>query len=102
MPLLPHFAVPFEVSAGAPLEVEQDTAAEISQCVRAILHTPEGSMLDDPEFGIPDETFAELGTAPDASLYLSTVERFEPRAELLGEATVEGEVEQIVIRQETE
>ena len=59
MPLTPHFAIPFEVSGGAPVEVEQDTAPEISQCVEVVLQTIEGTWIDEPEFGIPDETWGE-------------------------------------------
>jgi phage baseplate assembly protein W len=99
MPLTPHFAVPFTVSGGAPLEVEQDTAQEISQCVEVVLQTIEGTWIDEPEFGIPDETFTQLAPNPDAALYLSAIDRWEPRSSAIGTATVEGAIERIVIEE---
>jgi phage baseplate assembly protein W len=99
MALVPHFAVPFTVAGGAPLEVEQDSAVEISQCVEVVLDTIEGTWVDEPEFGIPDETFVQLVPNPDAVVYLSAIDRWEPRAEVLGSATVEGLVERVVIEE---
>lgn len=102
MPLTPHFSIPFEVSGGAPLEVEQDTPQEVSNCVDAVLHTPEGTWIDEPEFGVPDETFAQQVPNPDAVVYTAAVERWEPRSSVTGEATVEEAIERVVIKQEAQ
>ncbi len=96
----PHFQTPFRVSGGAPVEIEQDTPEEIGQCVRAVLRTPEGTLMDKPEFGRPDEAFAQQVPNPDAQVYLQAIEEWEPRAQAMGEAFLVDEVERIVIREE--
>lgn len=96
----PHFRTPFRVADGAPVEIEQDTPAEFGQCITAVLRTPEESLLDKPAFGRPDEAFAQEVPNPDAVVYLSAVERWEPRARVMGEAFVQEEIKRIVVRQE--
>lgn len=85
----PHFKTPFQIVDGKVAEVEQDSQEEIEQCVVAILRTPVGTRIENPELGIPDEAFEQLGPNPSAEPYLSILEEFEPRARLVGEARLE-------------
>lgn len=101
MARVPQYKTPFQVTDGAPEEIEQDTAEEIGQCARTVLRTTEGTLIDQPEFGRPDETFAQQIPNPDAVVYLNALERWEPRASVLGDAFVEDEVKRILIQQET-
>jgi phage baseplate assembly protein W len=92
-----------EVTLGSPASgrsfatVEQNSAEEIEQCVEAILRTMIGSRIDAPEFGIPDETFAQLGPEPSAEVYLNAIAEFEPRARMIGSARIEELAEKITI-----
>jgi phage baseplate assembly protein W len=95
---LPHFAWPFEVVGGVVQTVEQDSTAEIDQCVEAVLNTPVGSRIDAPNYGVPDETFSQLSMDESAAVYLDAIDAAEPRARVLGEATVEGMAERVAIR----
>jgi phage baseplate assembly protein W len=99
---VPQFALPFRVIGGEVVEVEQDSPEEIGQCVEAILRTPEGTRIDEPEFGRPDETFAQLSTDSNATQYVAAVERWEPRASVLGAAGVEGMAKRVIIEEGTE
>ncbi len=83
-------------------EVEQDSDREIYQCVEAVLRTPAGTRIEDPEFGRPDEAFRTLGPNPSADLYVAAVEAGEPRARVRGTARVEEMAEKIVIEREDE
>lgn len=96
----PHFAMPFRVENGSVVTVEQDSIEEITQCVEACCHTLIGSRIDAPEYGIPDESFKTQVPNPSAAVYLAAIEEAEPRAHLLGEATVEGLIRRIVLRSE--
>jgi phage baseplate assembly protein W len=78
--------------------VEQDSIEEIGDCVEAALRTPVGSRIDAPEYGVPDETFNQLGPNPSAEVYLAAVAAVEPRAHLVGEAEIEAMTERISIR----
>jgi phage baseplate assembly protein W len=95
----PHFSHPFRVSDSAAT-VEQGSTDEITDCVTAALSTEAGSRLDVPDYGIPDETFTQLGPNPNADLYLAAVEAVEPRAHLLGEAAVEEMTKRVTIESE--
>jgi phage baseplate assembly protein W len=98
----PHFRTPFSIVDGAPAEVEQDSDREIDQCIEAVLRTPVGTRIEDPEFGRPDETFKALGSNPSAEPYVTAVEEGEPRARVRGTARVEEMVEEILIEREDE
>lgn len=86
MPSIPHFSFPFRVENGQVATVEQDSRAEIEDCVEAVLRTIFGTRIDAPEFGIPDETFTQQEPSPSAEVYLAAVEEAEPRARLLSRA----------------
>lgn len=57
MPNTPKLRVPFAIRSGRAMTVEQNSTEEVEACVRAILRTPVGTHIDDPELGIPDPTF---------------------------------------------
>lgn len=97
----PHFAVPFRVENGQVAQIEQDSIGEIEGCVEAVLRTPEGSRIEEPDFGIPDATFEQLGPDPSAEAYLAAIAEWEPRSHVLGEARLGelGEVD-VTIRSE--
>ncbi len=98
MPLVPQFAMPFRVENGAVVEVEQGSVEEIESCVEAVLRTIVGDRrLDDPTFGIPDETFTQQGPEPTAQAYIAAVEEQEPRARQLGQARLEEMVKTVEI-----
>ena len=82
----PHFAFPFRVERRSAAVVDQNSVAEIESCVEATLRTPLGTRLEEPEYGIPDETFTQVPADPTAEVYLAAVEAQEPRARGLGTA----------------
>jgi phage baseplate assembly protein W len=97
---VPQYQTPFSVVDGQVVEIEQDTPEEISQCTEAVLRTVEGTLIDQPEFGRPDESFAQISPSPSAEVYLTAIDRWEPRARVLGDAVVEGSIERIVIQED--
>lgn len=84
----PHLATPFRLVGGRVAVVEQDSIEEITQCVVACLSTKLGSLVDLPEFGIPNELFKQLPDV-DVDAVMAAVEDCEPRAAVLGAATFE-------------
>lgn len=94
---LPHLSHPFRIMGNAAVTVEQDSHDEIADCVLAALNTPEGSRIEAPEYGIPDELFTQLSADPSAEPYLVAVEEAEPRAHLLGESEIEGMTKRVLI-----
>jgi phage baseplate assembly protein W len=96
----PHLALPFRLAGTSFAVTEQDSPEEIGDCVESILRTPEGSRIDVPAFGRPDDTFTQLGSAgPSAEPYVSAVEEWEPRSTATGTAEVEDAIERIVIKE---
>lgn len=77
---VPHIALPIRFAAGAVVTVQQDTTAEIANCVAAIVSFPIGYREDQPEFGIPDPEF-ELRPLNTAEIE-EIIETYEPRAAL--------------------
>lgn len=77
---IPHFAVPFNLSANGAATVEQDSTEDVAACVGAICRTPKGTRLDSPEFGIDEVVFRERG--PDRESLQKTIEFWEPRAQM--------------------
>lgn len=77
---VPHFDYPFRFGQGGhAVCVEQDSDADIRNCVVAILKTPIGARLDLGDFGAPDQVFREGGINTDQ--LLSVLRRWEDRAE---------------------
>lgn len=79
----PKLAVPFRLNAkGTALEVvEQDSFEEIAACVEMTLATPLGWRLENPDFGLRDQTFGEGGA--DLHEIQNTISMWEPRADVL-------------------
>lgn len=73
----PHLAWPARVEAGRFVTVEQDTEAEITQCVRVLFATRIGERVELPGFGVRDSTFAQTVDTLDL---VAAVARWEPRA----------------------
>src|SRR3954447_19467853 len=84
---VPKLRVPFQIAGKRAAIVEQDTPDEIGQCVAAILRTPVGSRVDEPEFGIDELTF---GSEVDSAALLQALDEWEPRA------SVEFEIDDII------
>lgn len=80
MDSVPHITLPIAVRASAYATVEQDTTAEVANCVAAILAFPLSYREEAPDFGVPDPTF---GARPlDTSAIEHACETYEPRAVL--------------------
>lgn len=81
-PRVPHLTFPVRVDVtGRLATVQQDTPADIISCLEvAALYKP-GDLEADPDFGLPDQTFAQGG--PDAGDIADVLERAEPRARIL-------------------
>lgn len=89
---VPRLRFPLSFKYGRLELVEQDSLAEIAQCVEIILRTPRGHRLDLPDFGVPDQAFRENGA--DLVALRAAVEQYEPRAAVALEH--DGLIEQLV------
>ena len=90
----PSFLMP---PSGKFPTIEQDTPEDIAQCVEAAARTLVGSRLEAPEYGIPDETFKQLGPNESAEVYVSAIEAMEPRAHLLGTAEIVNIIKRVTL-----
>jgi phage baseplate assembly protein W len=81
---IPHFSLPFRIHNGSAVVVEQDSTDEILDCVQAICSYPAGSRPEQPDFGIPDQTFRQGGVDTDA--IAAAVDQWEPRAHAVASA----------------
>lgn len=76
---IPHFDLPFRFNAnGVVAVVEQDSLADVVNCVTAIMMTPLGTRPEIPTFGVPDLTFEKQPL--QLQDLLDSVESNEPRA----------------------
>lgn len=93
----PQFDYPFRLnSAGTGfVELEQDSDREILVACYSILATEQGSRDEEPEFGLPDQTF-RLGRA-DLDELRDVVEEWEPRASAIADATFDGLVQRVKV-----
>jgi phage baseplate assembly protein W len=87
MAISPHFSLPFRFLSGSSstgsgiAAAEQDSFADIANCVECICRTPQGSRIDNLDFGFPN---VELTSQPVLSQDLiDSVIQQEPRAVLL-------------------
>jgi phage baseplate assembly protein W len=99
LPSVPHLAFPFRVEDGSVATVEQNSPEEIRQCVLAVLKTKIRSRIEEPDYGIPDETFKRQSPRPSVDVYVRAVEEAEPRAHLLATAEVEDLVERVILKE---
>jgi phage baseplate assembly protein W len=94
----PHFVFPFRVLNGSVVVVEQDSEEDIRQCIYVSLATREGSRMEDPDYGVPDQLFKKLAIDPNADAVLAAVEDDEPRAALVGSVEIEDTVERVAVK----
>lgn len=81
-----HLAVPFRLGPdGQPVTVVQDTIDDIAGCVTVLCNTPQGERLDLPDYGIPDQTFAQ--GEPSVAVVQAAIADWEPRANATVTAT---------------
>jgi len=77
-PTIPKLRLPLSFTDGRARLVEQDSQAEVEQCVEVILRTVAGERLERPDFGIPDFVHRQGGVDVDA--VKAAIDRDEPRA----------------------
>lgn len=77
MPDQPHFALPFRFVNGRAVVNEQDSPDDVADCVVAIVSCPLGSRVEAPDFGAPDQTFAQT---VDRQQLAAAIRHWEPRA----------------------
>lgn len=78
---IPHFDLPFRYSGTAPVVAEQDSLADVVNCVTAIVLTQTGERLEVPSFGIDQPVFAQQPV--DLSSILNQIAALEPRADIV-------------------
>jgi phage baseplate assembly protein W len=90
---VPKLKVPFNISSTKADVVEQDSADEVFQCVGALIRTDLGSRIDEPEYGIQDQTFKE-----QLDDLFGAIEEWEPRAmAVLAEDELDGFIRSVFI-----
>lgn len=82
--IVPHYAMPFQITPDGAKATEQDSLEEVRDCVANICAYRTGDRPEKPGFGIPDQTFSLNG--PDTQLLVSTIAAQEPRAQLAATA----------------
>lgn len=76
-----HLKWPLELGPkGSLVTVEQDTNADVANCINVILNYPQGSRLDLPKFGLPGQI--GLPGGPNLNDIRQAVLAFEPRADV--------------------
>lgn len=85
-PTNPHFSIPFRLAGTAIAVTEQDTAAEVADCVELNLRTVQGERATLTSFGRPDNL--EFITNRDLAIaeVQQTIEDNEPRARAMIES----------------
>jgi phage baseplate assembly protein W len=74
---VPHLALPFRLIGDRYATRQQDTDAEATDCVKALLSFMKGDRAEDPDFGIDDPTFQ---TQPiDTDDIARQIDIYEPR-----------------------
>jgi phage baseplate assembly protein W len=86
--MIPHFAIPFRVTAsGSAAVVDQDSFEEIGQCVAVLMSTTAGERIELPDYGIPNPVF-QVESDVDTAELATAVQKWEPRATALVHSTV--------------
>lgn len=78
--MIPHFSLPFRIVNGAAAVSDQNSDAEIGDCVAAVCLTQKGQRIEEPTYGIDDPTFLRGDQA--AAALLQEIEPWEPRADI--------------------
>lgn len=81
---IPHIAWPLRFAGDRLAVVEQDTLADVRQCVHLLVHTPIGARPLAPEIGLEDPTFAGV----DPEVLEADLEEWEDRAAVTVAATL--------------
>jgi hypothetical protein len=79
---VPHFDLPFRFEGTQSAVVEQDSDADILNCVNAAVRTTRGTRFYAANFGIDDPTFENQPI--NMTEILTQVRESEPRAQLNG------------------
>lgn len=77
----PHLEWPFRMGGANESSmnfVEQDSPAEVAQCVAFVVSTEPGTLVPAPELGLQDPTFKQGGMTE--SEIINAISRWEPRA----------------------
>lgn len=93
----PHFSMPFRLQGDHFAVTEQDTSAEVADCVELTLRTVQGERRTLPEFGRPD--FLEFTSDRDLAVAETqqAIEAAEPRARVMLERD-DGEADEGILR----
>jgi hypothetical protein len=84
----PHLAFPVQLSQGGSLLAnEQDSDAEVADCIAVVLSWPYGTRQGDESFGVPSQLFDSGG--PDLAEIRQAVVNDEPRAEEVADEVLE-------------
>jgi hypothetical protein len=59
--ITPQLSLPFQFVDNTALEVEQGDDGEIQQAIYAVLAYEPGQLMCNPQFGVPEPTFAKAG-----------------------------------------
>lgn len=95
-PDLPQFAHPLRVVGGAHVLVDQDSDAEVLDCVQRCLETPLGFPVDEPGFGLREQAMRRGGA--DLDEIAAALDDWEPRVTALIDRDPRLLVEQLVDR----
>lgn len=76
-----HFDLPFRLAGTSFAVAEQDSPADVDNCVEAIIRTPAGSRDDSPDFGMEDLAFTNQPVNVDR--VTTQITNQEPRATIL-------------------
>lgn len=80
---VPHLALPLRFRGDRAATIEQDSDADVLQCVETVLRFRRGHLLHAPEFGVPDQAHRQGGA--DLAGIVDAVSRWEPRAATVAE-----------------
>jgi phage baseplate assembly protein W len=83
-----HLSYPFTITKNGAKTVEQDSPADIEDCVLRVALFPVGSREDLSNYGVPELTFQR--TPLDLPTYEAAIEYWEPRAKLSSSEMAEG------------
>jgi phage baseplate assembly protein W len=83
---VPHFAYPFRYLYGSPVVNEQDSSADVADCVAAILSCPLGHRIEQPDFGLADQALRENGA--NTAEINAALAKWEPRAKSTAEHVI--------------
>jgi phage baseplate assembly protein W len=81
---VPHFMLPFQfggINGGAFMN-EQDSPEDITDCIKTIIAFPIGSLISQPDFGLPDILFEEYTSGRLPEEVKGAIMEWEDRASI--------------------